>query len=200
MERSRRPDEVSTAGRIGYSAEQLLSLVNDVLQLARTENGLLDLALNDVFIGELIDEMRPTLDGLSHRAGVELSVEVPKQLPATYADRSRIREVILNLVDNAVKYTPEGGAVRLAASARNGKVEVSVTDTGAGIAADAIPLLFEPFYVVPGAAPYRGAPSTGLGLSLAKRLVEAHGGTINVKSSPGRGSTFRFDLPRAPRR
>jgi signal transduction histidine kinase len=197
LERSRRAGDATTARRLRYPAEQLLSLVNDVLELARAQSGRLELDMTDVSIYELVDEMRPTMEGLARRAGVEFAVDLPERLPQAHADRARLREVILNLVDNAVKYTPDGGAVRLTAAAPNGTLVLSVADTGVGIPADAVPLVFEPFYVVPGTSPYRDAPSTGLGLSLAKRLVEAHGGTIRVASAPGRGSTFQFELPRA---
>jgi signal transduction histidine kinase len=99
------------------------------------------------------------------------------------------------LADNAVKYTPPGGKVGLSATARNGKVEISVKDTGVGIPVKARRRIFDPFYRVERTRPMRGQPSSGLGLAIAKRLVEAHGGEIGFASKPGRGSTFTFTMP-----
>ena len=106
--------------------------------------------------------------------------------------------MILNLVDNAVKYTPPGGRIALSASAHNGSVEVLVSDTGVGIPEEAGNKIFEPFYRVKDTHPTRGQASTGLGLALTKRLVEAHGGAITFTSDPGKGSTFRFTLSTTP--
>jgi len=186
-----------TAHKLGYTAEQLLGLVNEVLDLARAETGRLEIHPAPLHLPELIEELRPTMDGLARAGDLDLQVRVPARLPKVPADRARLRDVILNLVDNAVKYTPEGGKVELTAAARNGKVEISVSDTGVGIPAEAKPFLFEPFYRVPGVAPQRGRPSSGLGLAMARRLIEAHGGTISVESEPGAGSKFTVRLLRA---
>jgi two-component system phosphate regulon sensor histidine kinase PhoR len=102
--------------------------------------------------------------------------------------------VIFNLVDNAVRFTPQGGEVGIEAHRHDGSVEVRVADTGVGIAPDALPRLFERFYRVDPARA-RGDGGTGIGLAIARSVVEAHGGTIRVESEPGKGSTFSFDLP-----
>jgi two-component system phosphate regulon sensor histidine kinase PhoR len=125
---------------------------------------------------------------------------VPPDLPAVRADRQRLREVIVNLVDNAAKYTPEGGSVDLSAAARNGSVVVSVKDTGVGIPPESGEFIFEPFYRVRGTRAQQGQASSGLGLALAKRVVEAQGGTISFESKVGKGTTFTFTLELAKRR
>ena len=110
------------------------------------------------------------------------------------ADRERLHQVLFNLVDNAIRFTPAGGQVRIEAHRHDGSVEVSVADTGVGIPAEALPRLFERFYRVDSARA-RGDGGTGIGLAIARSVVEAHGGTISAESEPGHGSTFTFDLP-----
>jgi signal transduction histidine kinase len=183
------------AERLGQSAEQLLSLVNEVLELARGETGRLEIRTSEVDVPQVVDEMRSTIKGLARTGDVDVNVKLPPGLPKVRADRVRLREVLVNLVDNAVKYTPQGGRVELSAAAHNGSVEISVADNGVGIPRESIPLLFEPFYRVPGVTTQRGQAASGLGLALAKRLVEAQGGIIRVKSKPGTGSEFSFTVP-----
>jgi signal transduction histidine kinase len=185
--------------RIKESAAQLLGMVNDILSLAKAETGALDVDLRDVDLKESFDDVRGTIEGLAQASGLRVSVDVPDHLMVK-ADGMRLREIIFNLVDNAVKYTPSGGRVTVAATPRGRAVEVSVADTGVGIPREAHERIFEPFFRVKGSQPQRGQPSTGLGLALTKRLVEAHGGTIDFESIPGRGSTFRFTLKLSPRR
>lgn len=182
------------------SAQQLLALVNDILDLARAEAGSIEVNLEDLELQNVIKEMRPTIEGLARGNGLEVKFGVSVDIPTVHADPTRLREVLLNLVDNAVKYTPEGGKMELNASAREGSVEVSVSDTGVGIPPENGDLIFEPFYRVKGTTSQRGEPSTGLGLALAKRLVEAQGGKIGYVSEPGGGTTFTFTLPLATRR
>ncbi len=176
------------------SGQQLLLLINDILDLAKAEAGGLDVNLEEVRLAEAVNDLRRTISGLAKGSGLSMSIKVPTDLPAVRADRARLREIILNLVDNAVKYTPEGGRVELSAAARNGNVVVSVSDTGVGIPAEARENMFEPFYRVKGIAAQRGQASSGLGLALTRRLVEAQGGKINYESETGAGSTFTFTL------
>ena len=194
----RRPDGVREI--ISDSARQLLTLVNEILELARAEVGAIELRLEELSLPQAIRPLRGTIEGLTRAAGLKLSVDVPRTLPPVKADPDRLREVLLNLVDNAVKYTPPGGSVRLAAAARNGKVTVSVADSGTGIPAEVGDRVFEPFFRVPGTKPHGGQASSGLGLALTKRLVEAHGGEVWFESDPDRGSTFHFTIPSARRR
>jgi histidine kinase len=129
--------------------------------------------------------------------GIELASAIPQGLPAIDADAERVHQVLFNLVDNAVRFTPEGGRVTVAAGSVNGSIEIRVIDTGVGIGREHLPRLFERFYRVdPGRS--RDDGGTGIGLAIARSVVEAHGGHIRAESQPGRGSTFAFDLPAAP--
>lgn len=198
---------VGETGRtISDSSGQLLGLVNDILELARAEAGRIEVNIEDVDLAGAMENVRPTMIGLARVGGLRTSIDIAPDLPEVRADRRRLHEIIVNLVDNAVKYTPSGEQVTLSAQRRNGTVEVSVSDTGVGIPPETGDLVFEPFYRVSGAKPQRGQASSGLGLALAKRLVEAQGGTIWYTIGPERGTTFTFTLVpsetkvRAPRK
>jgi signal transduction histidine kinase len=184
-----------TGRAIGETTDQLLALVNEILELARAESGRIELELEDAELADIVRELRPTVVGLAKSADLKASVDVARDLPAVRVDRKRMREIIVNLVDNAVKYTPPGGKIALSATARNGGVQISVADSGIGITPEAGDLVFEPFYRVKGAIPQRGQASSGLGLALARRLVEAQGGKIWYASEPGEGATFTFTVP-----
>lgn len=188
--------QIADVGRvIEDSAAQLLDLVNDILKMASSEAAQVDLNLGDVDVAAEVATMRPTIEGLSRGNSLSLDVDVPMDLPHVRADARRLRECVLNLVDNAVKYTPAGGAVHINASARNGHVRVCVADTGIGIPPQVGERIFEPFYRVDTAQPQRRQPSSGLGLAFTKRLVEAQGGSITFTSTPGEGSAFTIAWP-----
>jgi signal transduction histidine kinase len=196
----RRP--AATAGvreTITSSARQLLTLVNEILDLARAEVGTIELQLEDINLSQAIRDLRATIEGLTRAGDLKLHVDVGRDLPTVKADARRLREVVLNLVDNAVKYTPSGGELRISAAARNGTVRISVSDTGVGIPRDVGDRVFEPFFRVPDTRPQRGQASSGLGLALSKRLVEAHGGEVWFESD-GKGTTFHFTLPTAKKK
>jgi signal transduction histidine kinase len=182
---------------IHHSADQVLSVVNEILDLAKAESGHLELAIEDVSLTEELDELHGTFEGLVSPAGLTVTVDVPDDLPLLRADRAHLRKMLLNLVDNAAKYTAAGGRVKIRAVARADRVEVSVADTGVGVPSQDRLHVFDPFYRVPGTRTQRGQAATGLGLALTKRLAEAQGGTIGFTSRPGRGSTFTISLPRA---
>ena len=186
-------DEVALT--VHESATQMLSVVNDILDVARAESGRIDVEIGRVKLDEVIDGLRPIVHGLTSGADLAGSIRVPRELPAVAADQKRVREIILNLVDNAAKYTAPGGAVEVSAERRNGHVEVSVRDSGVGIPRDVGERIFEPFYRVVGTHTQRGEGSTGLGLALTRRLVEAQGGTISFESNAGPGTTFTFTVP-----
>ncbi|MCS7173410.1 MAG: HAMP domain-containing histidine kinase [Armatimonadetes bacterium] len=139
---------------------------------------------------ELVDEMAP----LAADAGLRLEVDVPPHLPEVFADPEQIRLVVRNLLDNAVKHTPEGGHVTVRAAAQDAWVELVVADTGVGIAPEYLPKVFDRFYRVP--TRVRGSEGSGLGLALVREVVEAHGGRVDVRSAPGLGTEFRVRLPR----
>jgi signal transduction histidine kinase len=142
----------------------------------------------------LVDRVLSELEVVRARRAVELDERVPDDLPLVYADAERVHQVLFNLLDNAVRFTPSGGRVTITASRRNGAVDVAVTDTGPGIAPEHLPRLFERFYRVDSARS-RDEGGTGIGLAIARSVIEAHGGRIWAESEPGKGSTFTFELP-----
>jgi two-component system OmpR family sensor kinase len=182
------------AATLDEASDQILAFVNDMLEIARAEAGSLQLDMREVNLSEVVKGLRGTLEALARGGELRASTRLPDRLPAVQADPTRLREVILHLIDNAVKYTPPGGKVELSVETSNGHVVVSVSDTGPGIPVETGDRVFEPFFRVEGTRPQRGQASSGLGLALAKRLVEAHGGTISYESVPGDGTIFRFTL------
>jgi signal transduction histidine kinase len=187
------PEEA--AGTIIASGEQLLARVNEILELARAESGRLELDIAEVRLPGLFGELRPTAEALAAAHDLDLDITTPSGLPAIRADRARLKDVLVNLIENAAKYTPAGGTVSVDARRRNGSVSMTVADTGVGIPTEAGERVFEPFYQVPGTQPPRGGSSSGLGLALARRLVEAQGGTISYESAQGKGTRFTVELP-----
>jgi signal transduction histidine kinase len=176
------------------SGTHLLSLINDVLDLSRldAEQAALD---NDEFaIGEVVLETERMMGPQAEKAGVKLSHDVPLDLPMVRADRRRIRQILLNLVSNATKFTHPGGSVHVTAHHSAEGMVISVADTGIGIAKNDIPKAFERFGQVDSrlARKYQG---TGLGLPLAKQLAELHGGRLTLTSAVGVGTTVTFTLP-----
>lgn len=186
--------ETESVEMIFQSADQLLTRVNDILELARAESGRIEVTISDVSISQLLNDARPTIRGLASAGRHSVDISLAEELPLVRADPLRLRDVVMNLVDNAVKYTPAGGKITLSAGAHNGKVDVSVTDNGPGIPKEVGDRIFEPFYRVPGIRTQHGEAATGLGLALTKRLVEAQGGEIGFESKRGRGTTFTVSL------
>ena len=190
------PHAQETATAIRQSAAALLSSVNDILDLARAESGNLPVDLESLDLAAFVNGLRPTVQALARAAELTVDLSVPPMAPVR-ADPARLREVVLNLVDNAVKYTPSGGRVDLRAASMDGQVVITVADTGVGIPEDVGDKLFEPFYRVPGNRPHRGARSSGLGLALTRQLVRAQQGTLTYTSRQGAGTTFTLCLPQA---
>ena len=192
---------IAHAGRrIDGSARELLALVNEILDFAKVEAGMLTIEPKPVSVRRVLEEIIPTLQPLFDQDDLSLTLAIPRNLPKVVVDPGRLRSILHNLLDNAVKYTPRKGRIQVRAAPDGDEVEVTVSDTGVGIPPEAGEFIFEPFYRAQGTAPLRGQPSTGLGLALTKRLVEAHGGRISFESAQDEGSTFRFTLPQAPRR
>jgi len=173
--------------------ERLEKLMRDLLDLSRIESGKSVPQLLPVRVEDLIAPSAESLRAQVEAKGIAFAIEAPAALPSVLADRPQIERVIMNLVSNAVRHTEAGGSIRVQAVRRDGHVAVSVTDTGRGIPAEYLPRIFETFAQVPG-GPSGGA---GLGLAISKRIVEAHGGQIVVKSVVGRGTTFTFTLKAA---
>jgi two-component system phosphate regulon sensor histidine kinase PhoR len=177
-------------------AARLGRLTDDLLKLSQMEAGKVELDLRPLAVADLIDSCVETARLKAAHKQLALIVDVAPALPAVRADSIRLREVLQNLLDNAVQYTPAGGRITVRAVKHNGEVSVSVADTGIGIPRLELDRIFERFYRVD-AARSREAGGTGLGLSIARHLVEAHGGRISVDSEVGRGSTFTVVLPAA---
>ena len=184
-----------TIDTIYQQAAHLSGLVEDLRVLALVEAGALRLSSRP---DALDDVLRRSVEGVRPRAeqsGVTVSLDAPRDLPLVQMDRTRIAQVVGNLLENAIAHTPEGGRVRVAAeTARPSRARVTVADSGEGIAEDDLPRVFERFYRVDPSRS-RATGGAGLGLTIAKQLVEAHGGAIRAESAPGRGSRFVFELP-----
>ena len=179
------------------SGQHLLSLINDILDLSKIEAGRMDLAPALFHLPSALDSAVALVKERAARHGIALQVDVDPRLGELMGDERKIKQVVLNLLSNAVKFTPEGGRISLKASGRDGAVEIAVTDTGIGIAPEDQAAIFEEFRQV-GRDETRKQEGTGLGLTLAKKFVELHGGRLWVESEPRRGSTFTFTLPVAP--
>jgi signal transduction histidine kinase len=176
------------------AGQHLLSLINDILDLSKVEAGRMDLALGDVSIADALEQGVTLHQARASRNAIDLDLRVEPDVGLVRADERKVRQVIFNLVSNAVKFTPSGGRVEVSARRHDGVVEIAVADTGVGIPAADQERIFEEFQQ--GRAGAGGAvEGTGLGLTLSRRFVELHGGRLWVESEPGSGTTFRFTLP-----
>jgi GAF domain-containing protein len=175
------------------SGTHLLSLINDILDLSKIEAGRMELELTDFHLPSALDNALMLVRERAGRRNILLQMSVDERLGEVRADERKIRQVVLNLLSNAIKFTPEGGRIEVAAVPKDGSVEVSVSDTGVGIAPEDQERVFEEFRQV-GTADKK-AEGTGLGLTLCRKFVELHGGRIWVKSQVGAGSTFTFTIP-----
>jgi two-component system, OmpR family, phosphate regulon sensor histidine kinase PhoR len=175
-------------------AIRLARLTNDLLKLARIEAGKLEVEFFPVGLIELIEGCAETTLMKASRKQITLEIEVPPGLPAVQGDASLLRDVLQNLLDNAIQYTPAGGHVHVTAEAKGREAVITVSDTGIGIPTSDRERIFERFYRVD-AARSREAGGTGLGLSIAKHIVEAHNGRLWVDSVIGEGSKFSFSIP-----
>jgi len=179
--------------RMEQEIDALAQLIEELLLLGGIESGQLSLHLDAVAPRDLLVRARDRFAPLAQRAGLRLEVDAIPDLPPLRADADRVAQVLSNLIHNAVKYTPAGGEIRLAAAQRNGTVTFTVRDTGVGLAAGDLERVFERFYKADRA---RSGGGTGLGLAIAKHIVQAHGGEIYASSDgPDRGATFTFTLP-----
>jgi len=176
---------------------RMTELVEALLMLARADEGTAPLHRETVDLRAIVEETGETGELLAAEAGVNMEVATPADPVIVPVDASRIRQLILNLLTNAVKYTPAGGSVRLQLGPSNGRVTLTVADSGVGIAPGDLPHIFDRFWRADSARTRTGERSgTGLGLAICKWIAEAHGGTIDVQSRPGRGTTFTVTLPR----
>ncbi len=181
-------------GVIRDNADRLVTLIDDLLDMARIEAGKIELQRTPLDLVPLIQEvarvLRPQLEG----KGQWLTLDLAEALPAVVGDADRVRQILTNLLSNALKYTPPGGRITITARRDAGCVRVAVQDTGIGLAPEDQAQLFTPFFRAQNDAT-QGVGGTGLGLAITQALVELHGGAITVTSVPGQGSTFSFTLP-----
>jgi signal transduction histidine kinase len=181
-------DDILTSGR------HLLSLINEILDLSKVEAGRMELELATFDLPLAIENARTFVRERATRHGINLDLDVDERLGEFVGDERKIKQILLNLLSNAVKFTPEGGRIGIKARQADGSVEISVSDTGIGIAPEDQPKIFEEFRQV-GSDYAHKSEGTGLGLTLAKKFVELHGGRIWVESEVGKGSRFIFTLP-----
>jgi signal transduction histidine kinase len=181
-------DDILTSGR------HLLSLINEILDLSKVEAGRMELEVATFDLPLAIDNARTFVRERATKHGITLDLNVDERLGDYVGDERKIKQILLNLLSNAVKFTPEGGRIGIHARQTNGAIEISVTDTGIGIPPEDQATIFEEFRQVGGDYAHK-KEGTGLGLTLAKKFVELHGGKIWVASEVGKGSTFTFTLP-----
>jgi signal transduction histidine kinase len=183
--------DIMTSGR------HLLSLINDILDLSKIEAGRMELELTKFDLPAAMENALTLVRGRAEAHAIALTRDVDRRLGEFVADERKLKQVLVNLLSNAVKFTPEGGRVEVRAAPADGAVEISVSDTGVGIAPEDQEAIFEEFRQA-GRDYTRKREGTGLGLALARKFVELHGGRIWVKSEVGKGSTFTFTLPGRP--
>jgi two-component system phosphate regulon sensor histidine kinase PhoR len=172
--------------------DSLSLMVSELLELSRIESGRVPLNMSATAPQEIVNPAVERLRLQAERANLSLTVACPDNLPNVQADGVRIQQVLVNLLHNAIKFTPSGGQVTVSVSQQENELRFGVSDTGIGIAAEDLPRIFERFYK---ADRSRASSGTGLGLAIARHLVEAHGGRIWVESKPGEGSSFYFTIP-----
>jgi two-component system, NarL family, sensor histidine kinase BarA len=183
-------------GIIMEKGENLLQLIVSILDISKVEAGRVRLMVSEVELGQLLRDAVQSMLPQARKKGVQLGAAVAGALPLVECDRDKVRQSLLNLLSNAVKFTPSGGSVEVRAQALAGdRVAVSVSDTGIGIPEALLARVFDVFYQVDNSST-REFGGAGLGLAIVKSFVEAHGGEVQVRSAPGKGSTFTLVLPR----
>ncbi len=191
------PEALAALEETLQEIHRMTELVDALLTLARADEGIAPLHREPVDLRAIVEEARETGELLAEQAGVQMEVTTPPEPVVLPVDRSRIRQLLLNLLTNAMKYTPAGGSVRMQLGQADGRVTLTVADTGIGIAPGDLPHIFDRFWRADSARTRTGGrPGAGLGLAICKWIAEAHGGAIEVQSRPGRGTTFTVTLPR----
>jgi signal transduction histidine kinase len=190
------PESRKQAAQIIYDeSARMHRMVLDLLDLARLDAGTADLKMSPVDIGALLRGIVEKFTPQAKKADVDLQVQVANDLPKIIADGDRLAQVFTNLVDNALKFTLANGTIMLSAKKAGNEIELSVTDTGLGVASEALPRLFDRFYQADSSRAGGEKHGAGLGLTIVKEIVQAHGGKIGVRSQVGHGTTFTIHLP-----
>ncbi|MCL4530892.1 MAG: HAMP domain-containing histidine kinase [Chloroflexi bacterium] len=190
------PEARQQAAQVIYNeAGRMHRMALDLLDLARLDSGTADLKVAPVNMTALLNGIAEKFSPMASKSGVNLNIDLANDLPILNGDGDRLAQVFTNLVDNALKFTPRGGTVSIRAVQDRGEAQVSVSDTGEGIPADAIPHIFDRFYQADSARSGGEKHGAGLGLAIVHDFVVAHGGRISVRSAPGRGTAFIVHLP-----
>lgn len=175
-------------------ADRLTAMIEDLRELSTVESSNFQLSLAHVSLKELADKIILKLKPQFEAKGVELKLTISSVLPEVLTDENRLTQILINLIDNALCFTPRGGQVEISAQAKNNFIELAVSDTGIGIAKEDLPHIFERFYRADKSRS-RKTGGTGIGLAIVKELVRIHGGEIRVESKEGKGTKFSFTLP-----
>lgn len=189
------PDQVKARlGKINTHSDNLVKLINDLLDISRIESGRVEMKMSKCSLADMIDTVHDLLTPQMKDKGIQWSENIDKTIPEMVLDSSQADRIFINLISNAIKFTPENGTISVNARLHNDVVTIEVSDTGIGISEDDIARLFDEFYRVDNQI-NQNVKGTGLGLPLAKKIVEAHNGKMWITSKVGKGTTFHFTLP-----
>ena len=179
------------------SGNHLLTLINDILDLSKVEAGKMELVYDEFVVSTVINEIKTLVISIASKKNIMINVITYEKLITIHADGGKFKQILFNLMSNAIKFSPNGGSVTIDAKCINDMVQIAITDTGIGISKEDQKKLFQPFVQVD-ASTSRQFEGTGLGLALVKRFVGLHGGKVWIESEPGKGSTFTFTIPIQP--
>jgi signal transduction histidine kinase len=188
------PEQQNMVAMMERNTQSLIELVNDLLDASKLESGSMRLDVTSIGLSGLLDELREAMEPLAKEKEILLQEKLAPELPPVEADRTKLRRILVNLLSNALKFTPKGGRVEVSAELEGDRIRLTVADTGVGIAPEDVERLFDKYEQARSRAT-RGEKGTGLGLYITRQLVELHGSEIQVKSELGRGSVFSFTLP-----
>ncbi|HSF48682.1 MAG TPA: HAMP domain-containing sensor histidine kinase, partial [Burkholderiales bacterium] len=188
------PKQAEYVKDINASGQHLLSLINDILDLSKIEAGRMELQVSEFSLPAALENALTLVRERASRRGVRLALELTNGIGNVKADERKVKQILLNLLANAIKFTPAGGKVSVSAKRNGDAVEIAIQDTGIGIAPEHHELIFEEFRQL-GPESGQKREGTGLGLALARRFVELHSGRMWVESAPGKGATFTFTIP-----
>jgi signal transduction histidine kinase len=190
------PEQKNMVSMMERNTQSLIELVNDLLDASKLESGTMRLDITSIDLSQLLAELHEAMEPLAREKEITLAEKLAPDVPLVEADRTKLRRILVNLLSNALKFTPKHGSVEVRAALEGERVRLTVADTGVGIAPDDVKRLFDKYEQARSRAT-RGEKGTGLGLYITRQLVELHGGAIEVQSELGRGSTFSFTLPKS---